>query len=399
MVFLQNILTSNYDFNNYENLSKFRFILLNTLLIIATFFAFINLGMSYSNLIKLPDLYEKVLLTYTILNIFAFMVLRKSKDFYLSVVHFIIFNAYVLFIAALILSPEDSFRLIWFFILLLSSFVLVGKKYGLYFMFIITCTILIIYATFNLGYNALSISTFFNAFFVFTAFMYYFTNKIDKDELEFERLNQMLEQKVEKEVSLRMEKEVLLQEVHHRVKNNLHIILSIVRLQHNPNNQTQQTELLIDLENRINAIVKSYEMLIVNDNLQSIQMQSYLETMISDMKENFFHLNYEIEFDSNIDAQLPLKEAVYIGLISNEIITNSYKHAFPNKKGKITLSLLEKNNTYKLHIHDDGIGFIQKESSTSLGQKLIYTLATEQLKGTIEIQSVAETSYTIQFTL
>ena len=343
--------------------------------------------------------YENVLLVYIILNSIAFIFLRKNRNFYVYVVHFIILNAYGLFVSALILSPEDSFRLIWFFILLLSYFVLVGKKYGLYFMLIITSTVLIIYFYFNLGYNPLSISTFFNAFFVFTAFMYYFTNKIDKDEIEFERLNQILEQKVKKEVTLRTEKEVLLQEVHHRVKNNLQIILSMVRLQHNEKNHTQETGLLIDLENRINTISKSYEMLIVNDNLQSIQMKPYLDTIILDMKENFFHLNYEIKFDSSIEAQLPLKEAVYVGLITNEILTNSYKHAFPNKKGQISLSLTEKDNIYSLCIYDDGIGFIQKKCTTSLGEKLIYTLVTEQLMGTINIESVGKTIYTVEFTL
>jgi len=401
MTFLQNSLTSNFHFNDNENLSKFRFILLNTLLIIATIFAFINLFMSYFNLIKLPDMYENVLLVYAILNIIAFIVLRKHKNFYLYVVHFIIFNAYVLFVAALILSPEDSFRLIWFFILLLSYFVLVGKKYGLYFMLIIAMTILVSYFNFNLQYNSLSISTFFNAFFIFTAVIYYFMGKIEKDEIEFKRLNKILKEKVEKEVSLRVEKELLLQEVHHRVKNNLQVILSIVRLQHNENNQEKQTDLLIDLENRINAIAKSYEMLIINDNLQHIQMKPYLDALIIDMKENFFHLNHDIKFTTNIDAYLPLKEAVYVGLISNEIITNSCKYAFPDKKGQILISLIQEDKTYSLIISDDGIGFIQKESSsgTSLGQKLISTLVTEQLKGSLNVESISGTKYIIEFSL
>jgi two-component sensor histidine kinase len=399
MTFFQNILISGHVLNDNENLSKFRFILLNILLIIATSFAFFNFMLSRYDIIKLPNIYESVLLVYTILNFFAFLFLRKDRIFYTAVVYFILFIAFILFVTALIVSLDDNFRLIWFFILLLSYFVLIGKKYGLYFMLIIVCTILALYLNIDLNYNLLSMATFLNAFFVFTAFIYYFMNKIEKDEIEFRRLNNALELKVKKEITQRKEKELLLQEVHHRVKNNLQIILSMVQLQHNDKNQENQTNLLIDLENRINAIAKSYEMLISNDNLQEIVMDNYLKELLADMKGSFFHLGYDVKLVSNVDVVLPLKEAVFIGLITNEIITNSFKHAFPNKKGTISLSLTQKDNKYLLIIEDNGIGFIQNKSTSSLGEKLIHILVIKQLKGRLDIESEQQTRYRIQFTL
>lgn len=399
MVFLQNLLIGNHHFNNDENLEKFRFTLLNTLLIIATFFGFINLLGSYLDIIKFPPTYEKVLLVYIILNVFALLYLRKDKKFYFKVVHFIILNAFILFASALILSIDDSFRLIWFFILLLSYFVLVGKKYGVYFMLIISAVILLIHLNYNLGFSPLTISTFFNAFLIFTGFIYYFISKIDKDAAELKHLNRTLEEKVEIEIAERIEKEILLQEVHHRVKNNLHIILSMIQLQQNEDNNTQQKSLLIDLENRINAIAKSYEILISNNSLQKIVMKTYLEELLADIHDSFSYGNDNIEFKIDIHATLPLKEAVYIGLITNEIVTNSYKYAFTDNKGKLSVSLIQKENNYVLTIEDDGVGFTPKENMATLGQKLIHTLVTEQLNGKLTLDSKNQTKYNIRFTL
>lgn len=399
MAFLQNLLIGNHHFTYDENLEKFRFTLLNTLLIIATFFGFINLLGSYFGIIKFPETYEKILLIYIILNVLAVLYLRKDKKFYFKVVHFIILNAFVLFISALLLSLDDSFRLIWFFILLLASFVLVGKKYAVYFMLIISAIILLIHLNYNLGFTSLTISTFFNSFFIFTGFIYYFISKIDKDAIELKSLNATLKKEKEKETVQRIEKEILLQEVHHRVKNNLHIILSMIQLQQNEENPIEQSNLLIDLENHINAIAKSYEILINNNDLQHISMKTYLEELLTDIHDSFSHANHDVEFLTDINATLPLKEAVYIGLITNEIITNSYKYAFPNNKGKLYVALMQKESNYLLTIQDDGIGFTPNKHSSSLGEKIILSLVTEQLNGELKLDSNNQTKYSIQFTL
>ncbi|PHS33359.1 MAG: hypothetical protein COA92_05590 [Sulfurovum sp.] len=237
------------------------------------------------------------------------------------------------------------------------------------------------------------------SFFIFTGFIYYFISKIDKDAIELKHLNESLKEKVEIETAQRIEKEILLQEVHHRVKNNLHIILSMIQLQQNEDNPREQSNLLIDLENRINAIAKSYEMLVNNNDLQNIVMKAYLEELLEDIHSSFSYTDYDVEFLTDIDATLPLKEAVYIGLITNEIITNSYKYAFPNNKGKLYISLIQTKNSYLLIIEDDGIGFTPKKNISSLGQKLIHTLVTEQLNGVLELNSKNQTKYSIQFTL
>lgn len=234
---------------------------------------------------------------------------------------------------------------------------------------------------------------------IFTAFIYYFINKIDKDAIELKNLNGTLRNKVKIETAQRIEKEILLQEVHHRVKNNLHIILSMIQLQQNEENDMEQTNLLVDLENRINDIAKSYEMLISNNDLQNIMMKTYLEELLTDIHDSFSHSNHDVEFFTDINATLPLKEAVYVGLITNEIITNSYKYAFPDNKGKLYVSLIQKKNNYFLTIQDDGIGFTPNKHSSSLGQKIIHSLVTEQLNGELKLDSENQTKYSIQFTL
>lgn len=189
-------------------------------------------------------------------------------------------------------------------------------------------------------------------------------------------------------------KEVLLKEVHHRVKNNLQIILSMIQLQHR--GEAQDT-VLADLENRVNAIAKTYDMLIVNDDLEYIDMKHYLEGLLLDIQESVSSLGNSIELSSEIEAILPLKEAVYVGIIVNEAVTNSYKYAFTNQQGSIEVSLKEEDNEYILDIRDTGVGFDLNRKQTSLGIKLIESLAVEQLRGKLILESKGKTHYIITF--
>jgi len=192
-------------------------------------------------------------------------------------------------------------------------------------------------------------------------------------------------------------KSFLLKEVHHRVKNNLQIILSIIRLQNDKLHDLRIKDTFTSLENRINAIAKTYNMLIVDDNLDNIDMEEYIEALLLDIEQSMLQLSSNIELHTNINASLPLGKAVYIGIIINELVSNAYKYAFEKHSGSIFISLNKVQKHYQLIISDSGKGFIYNKNHPSLGLKLIHALIIEQLKGTIEMHTTQASKYIIGF--
>ena len=193
-------------------------------------------------------------------------------------------------------------------------------------------------------------------------------------------------------------KELLLKEVHHRVKNNLQIILSIIRLQKNEIEDEKTIEKFIDLENRINAISKTYNMLLIKEDIEKIDMAEYIDSLLLDIQETLQKEPQKIRLKTDIDAQMPLREAVYVGLIVNELVTNAFKYAF-EKEGSIFISLKQNVRTYVLKIEDSGKGYDAEKTTKSLGLKLIHTLVYNQLGGTLKQETQHHTRYIIRFTL
>jgi two-component sensor histidine kinase len=194
-------------------------------------------------------------------------------------------------------------------------------------------------------------------------------------------------------------KELLIQEVHHRIKNNLQIILSMVRLQSDKITDNSVVEKFKKLENRINAIAKTYNLLLLDNNLDAIDMEEYIDSLLLDMEESMCESDCNIEVKTDIDAVLPLRESVYIGIIINELVTNAHKYAFGKQGGKIFISLKQKENRFTLIIRDNGRGFIYDKENKSLGLKLIHSLVLQQLRGDIEMLTENLTQYSIRFTL
>ena len=191
-------------------------------------------------------------------------------------------------------------------------------------------------------------------------------------------------------------KDLLLKEIHHRVKNNLQIILSMVRLQSDKITDRLLIEKFIDLENRINAVSKTYNMLLPQDNLESIDMEEYIESLLQDIHETMYYLHSEIRIEVDVSVMLPLKESVYVGLIINELVTNSYKYAFKNDKGVIKVTLHKEKESFVLTVEDNGQGYSNKNPK-SLGLKLINTLVYEQLRGTMDVKTKGLAQYIIRF--
>jgi len=199
------------------------------------------------------------------------------------------------------------------------------------------------------------------------------------------------------------EKDVLIREIHHRVKNNLQIIHSLISLQQRGLKDEEAIENFNETKARVLVMARVHEMLYGSDNLSEINFKKYLESMAvellsgSDIR-NKVNLKYDI-----MDIYLHIETAIPCGLIVNELITNSLKYAFKDmSKGIIYLSFKkDKNNMAKLIVKDNGSGLtkdIDFENPDSFGLKLVNIL-TEQLDGELRISSENGTKFIITFPL
>ena len=194
------------------------------------------------------------------------------------------------------------------------------------------------------------------------------------------------------------EKALLLKELHHRVKNNLQIIISLLRLQSDKYEDKRLQDILYELENRIRAISRVHEMLYQEDKETKIDMEKYLNDLVSEIFIGFPEIAKNVKFSMICDIYLDVNRAIYCGLIVNELITNSLKYAFDIKGGKIKLSLLKKHDRFILTYFDNGKGFNSQELlKNSLGLKIIQSLAKYQLKGSVQIDGNAGTYVVISF--
>lgn len=191
------------------------------------------------------------------------------------------------------------------------------------------------------------------------------------------------------------EKEVLLREVHHRVKNNLASIIGLLELEKFAKQDNGENALFLnELVNRIRSISMVHENLYQSDDLSKIDFQNYLTSLVSHLKSSFQSSVAPIINVQAKNVKLSLELAVPCGLIINELITNAYKHAFPTeyRKGEsqsvINIHMRKIDDKYKIMVKDNGIGLpedINFESPKTMGMKLVKMLGEYQLRGTLEI--------------
>ena len=197
------------------------------------------------------------------------------------------------------------------------------------------------------------------------------------------------------------EKEVLLQEVHHRVKNNLQVISSILNLQSSYVKDKNSLSILRESQNRIKSMSFIHESLYQTKDFNRLDFEDYITGLTKNLLYSYSMISGHIALDANVDRlYLSLDQAIPCGLIVNELVSNALKHAFPDeRKGVIIVKVYEKKNIVHMEISDDGVGFpkgFDIKKSDSLGLQLVYTL-TEQLDGDIKISSKKGTKYLIKF--
>ncbi len=201
------------------------------------------------------------------------------------------------------------------------------------------------------------------------------------------------------EASLK-EKELLLAEIHHRVKNNMQIISSLLRLQSSRLDDETVQNILTDSQNRIKSMAMVHESLYLSENFASINMFHYINKLIRGLQSTYqmgAYLEFEVESE---EIELEIEMAIPVGLIINELVTNSIKHGFsPDKNGKITVHFKRAGLEYELIVKDNGVGFDQDlkfKDSPSLGMELVHAL-TDQLDGVLKFNGDNGTCVNIQF--
>jgi two-component sensor histidine kinase len=287
------------------------------------------------------------------------------------------------------------------------------KKPIVIFLFLYLLTFIAIYAyrDFRLSNQLNSASlkyiysfNFCSAFILCFGLITHFANNNDKYILNLKKQQLTLRQ----EVSLRNksedllkkslhEREVLLAEIHHRVKNNLAIISALLNLQKDNLKDEQSKQIFEETKNRIYAMSLIHNLLYENNSFAKIDFVEYVNKFCVNISESY-HLDDNIVIEQHIeDIEININTAVPLALMLNELLTNAIKHAFKNQSGgRISVGLANiENKFYKFWVSDSGSGMDEEKlSATGMGMDLISSLV-DQVDGTLEYVKNNGSSFTI----
>ena len=196
------------------------------------------------------------------------------------------------------------------------------------------------------------------------------------------------------------EKQTLLSEIHHRVKNNLAIVSSLVELQKDEVTPDLKAA-FSDVQSRIKSIALIHEKLYEKAIFSKVEMADYLRELSELISDTYYSKEKKIEIELRLeDIKVNMTSAVPVGLICNELINNSFKHAFKNcNEGKITIGLKERGGQIEVSVCDSGVGLpddFSLESSNSLGVTLLRVL-TLQIDGELKVIDTSGSKFVLQF--
>ena len=197
------------------------------------------------------------------------------------------------------------------------------------------------------------------------------------------------------------EKELLLKELHHRVKNNLQIISSLLSLQSKYIRDKRALQMFEETQNRVMSMALFHDKIYRSGDLASIDFTAYVKGIVAELFHSYGVNSSCIRTKMDMkDIRLGVDVAIPCGLIINELVSNSVKHAFPDREcGEISIVISDKEDNYILIVGDDGVGFpedIDFMNTESLGLQLVVALA-RQLEGTIELDRSKGTEFKITF--
>jgi len=198
------------------------------------------------------------------------------------------------------------------------------------------------------------------------------------------------------------EKSTLLSEIHHRVKNNMQIITSLLRLQSEQIANTKHADMFKDAENRIKAMALIHERLYKSEDFMEVDFQRYVQTLVDSLLRSYTAVRGRIQLNITMeDVSLGMDKAIPCGLLINEAISNSLKHAFPEQAGEIRIDFRPvEGDLLELTISDNGIGLSEEidfDAADSMGLTLIKLLGVDQLDGAIELNRQGGTTIRVRF--
>jgi len=228
--------------------------------------------------------------------------------------------------------------------------------------------------------------------FIFLVTIIIFIVKSSRDRISIQNQKKEIEE-------IANQKTILLKEIHHRVKNNLQLVSGLLYLQSVKHKNDEITAMVNDSQKHINSIALMHEMLYRDETLSLVSMKEYLYELGTRLLQVSSKKN--IEYQINVkDISLSTNYATTLGLIFNELVTNSLKYAFNNReKGEISVSLIEvKQNEYQFIYSDNGIGFDIDSLNTekTMGQKLIRMFA-EEIEASLEVKNDNRLTYVLNF--
>ncbi|WP_415327669.1 histidine kinase dimerization/phosphoacceptor domain -containing protein [Chryseobacterium sp. MMS23-Vi53] len=257
----------------------------------------------------------------------------------------------------------------------------------------------------NLEKASLIRNIMFAGFVILLAFIYFLYRAYQSKQRNNLMLKEQQDQIWESNVSLKNainEKEWLLREIHHRVKNNLHMVVGLLASQTEYLQGTEAIDANLESQRRVESMSMIHDKLYQSENLSMIDMPSYILDLTYYLSDSF-DVRRQIRFALDIEkVDFPLSHSVPIGLILNEAVTNSIKYAFPdNRQGVVTIILKQENGKFRLTVWDDGIGIsdmIDPENTQSLGLKLMKGLS-EDILADFKISNESGTKIELIFTM
>ncbi|MDK2892030.1 histidine kinase dimerization/phosphoacceptor domain -containing protein [Methanohalophilus sp.] len=207
------------------------------------------------------------------------------------------------------------------------------------------------------------------------------------------------ERKRAEEALIRIE-DIRKKEIHHRIKNNLQVISTLLFLESEKFKDADVIDSFKNSRDRVRAMALVHEKLYQSDDMESIDFADYSKNLINYLSQSYVLSTSDVKIELDIeDAFLSVDTAVPLGIIINELVSNSLKYAFEDNKGQIKIKLNKSGSKYKLVVSDNGVGLpddFNLENMDSLGLQLVYTLV-EQIDGEINLDTTNGTKYTITF--
>ncbi len=321
------------------------------------------------------------------------LVLHHYRKYYKSRILVLFSTCFSVFLLGMFFGPNAGFRL-YFFVAPLIVFSIFKynetKQVVLSFLLYIACFSILQYTAFTDYQPVFKITTEFsqllfniNASFTFI-FAIVLTSSISRFYLSFaQRLksknNDLMEVQMKLE-NLVEEKNVLLAETHHRVKNNLAMVSGIFDLQLMTERHPSNIEILKKSQNRIRSMSLVHELLYQHPNIMDIDLAEYTQKLVENIKKSISSVQ-PIDFICQLDSiPIDLSRAIPLGLIINEVLTNSIKHAFNQMdRGEILIQIRQSDKHFQILIQDNGAGFDvnDEKQSESLGLDLIQALSAQ----------------------